>query len=147
VRNNLAKRLLQFDREGGELKVRVNGQLTFNTSDHVVDAALAGLGDHEAFSAPGIVRNNLAKRLLPCAVSGRLASLSYLYQSYRQVARPHQTISHDTRCRKRLMIWRSISVLICAWFAPAGFMSGNSIALKHAYETTFSDVWAEFLFR
>ncbi|HBQ2429409.1 TPA: LysR family transcriptional regulator [Klebsiella aerogenes] len=34
----------EFDREGGELKVRVNGQLTFNTSDHVVDAALAGLG-------------------------------------------------------------------------------------------------------
>ena len=34
----------EFDREGGDLKVRVNGQLTFNTSDHVVDAALAGLG-------------------------------------------------------------------------------------------------------
>ena len=34
----------EFDHEGGELKVRVNGQLTFNTSDHVVDAALAGLG-------------------------------------------------------------------------------------------------------
>ncbi|MGR7420666.1 LysR family transcriptional regulator [Klebsiella aerogenes] len=34
----------EFDYEGGELKVRVNGQLTFNTSDHVVDAALAGLG-------------------------------------------------------------------------------------------------------
>lgn len=34
----------EFDREGGELKVRVNGQLTFNTSDHVVDAATAGLG-------------------------------------------------------------------------------------------------------
>lgn len=34
----------ELDHEGGELKVRVNGQLTFNTSDHVVDAALAGLG-------------------------------------------------------------------------------------------------------
>lgn len=34
----------EFDHERGELKVRVNGQLTFNTSDHVVDAALAGLG-------------------------------------------------------------------------------------------------------
>ena len=34
----------EFDHEGGELKVRVNGQLTFNTSDHVVDAALTGLG-------------------------------------------------------------------------------------------------------
>lgn len=34
----------EFDHEGGELNVRVNGQLTFNTSEHVVDAALAGLG-------------------------------------------------------------------------------------------------------
>lgn len=34
----------EFDREEGELKVRVNGQLTFNTSEHVIDAALAGLG-------------------------------------------------------------------------------------------------------
>lgn len=32
----------EFDHEGGELKVRVNGQLTFNTSDHVVDAARQG---------------------------------------------------------------------------------------------------------
>lgn len=34
----------EFDHEGGELNVRVNGQVTFNTSEHVVDAALAGLG-------------------------------------------------------------------------------------------------------
>jgi len=34
----------EFDQQGGELNVRVNGQLTFNTSEHVVDAALAGLG-------------------------------------------------------------------------------------------------------
>lgn len=34
----------EFDHEGNELNVRVNGQLTFNTSEHIVDAALTGLG-------------------------------------------------------------------------------------------------------
>lgn len=33
-----------FDQEGGDLNVRVNGQLTFNTSEHIVSAALAGFG-------------------------------------------------------------------------------------------------------
>lgn len=34
----------EFDREEGPVNVRVEGQLTFNTSAHMVDAALAGLG-------------------------------------------------------------------------------------------------------
>lgn len=33
-----------FDQDGGDLNVRVNGQLTFNTSRHIVEAALAGFG-------------------------------------------------------------------------------------------------------
>ncbi|AWC84085.1 LysR family transcriptional regulator [Enterobacter cloacae complex sp. FDA-CDC-AR_0164] len=33
-----------FDHDGGDLNVRVNGQLTFNTSWHIVEAALAGFG-------------------------------------------------------------------------------------------------------
>ena len=33
-----------FDKDGGDLNVRVNGQLTFNTSWHIVEAALAGFG-------------------------------------------------------------------------------------------------------
>lgn len=33
-----------FDQDGGDLNVRVSGQLTFNTSEHIVDAALSGLG-------------------------------------------------------------------------------------------------------
>ncbi len=33
-----------FDQDGGDLNVRVSGQLIFNTSEHIVDAALAGLG-------------------------------------------------------------------------------------------------------
>ncbi|CCG86880.1 LysR family transcriptional regulator [Erwinia piriflorinigrans] len=33
-----------FDQEGGGLNVRVSGQLIFNTSEHIVDAALAGFG-------------------------------------------------------------------------------------------------------
>jgi DNA-binding transcriptional LysR family regulator len=33
-----------FERRAKQLNVRVTGQLTFNTSVHIVDAALAGLG-------------------------------------------------------------------------------------------------------
>ncbi|MFI8416261.1 LysR family transcriptional regulator [Serratia sp. NPDC078593] len=33
-----------FDQDGGDLNVRVSGQLIFNTSEHIVAAALAGLG-------------------------------------------------------------------------------------------------------
>jgi DNA-binding transcriptional LysR family regulator len=33
-----------FERRNKQLNVRVNGQLTFNTSVHIVEAALAGLG-------------------------------------------------------------------------------------------------------
>ncbi len=33
-----------FDQDGGDLNVRVSGQLIFNTTEHIVDAALAGLG-------------------------------------------------------------------------------------------------------
>ena len=33
-----------FERRGKQLNVRVDGQLIFNTSTHIVDAALAGLG-------------------------------------------------------------------------------------------------------
>lgn len=33
-----------FDQNGGDLNVRVSGQVTFNTSEHIVYAALAGLG-------------------------------------------------------------------------------------------------------
>ncbi|EMM6517427.1 LysR family transcriptional regulator [Enterobacter ludwigii] len=33
-----------FDQDGGDLNVRVSGQLTFNTSWHIVEAALAGFG-------------------------------------------------------------------------------------------------------
>lgn len=33
-----------FDQDGGDLNVRVNGQVTFNTSEHIVYAALEGMG-------------------------------------------------------------------------------------------------------
>ncbi|MBW7984957.1 LysR family transcriptional regulator [Enterobacillus tribolii] len=33
-----------FDQDGGDLNVRVSGQVTFNTSEHIISAALAGLG-------------------------------------------------------------------------------------------------------
>jgi len=36
--------LRDFGQDEGDLNARVSGQLIFNTSEHIVDAALAGLG-------------------------------------------------------------------------------------------------------
>ncbi len=48
----------EFEREGQELRVRVDGQLTFNTSYAMVDAALKGLGI--AFLPESLVEGHLA---------------------------------------------------------------------------------------
>ncbi|CAI2031055.1 ABC-type uncharacterized transport system, periplasmic component [Serratia ficaria] len=40
----MTRTVWDFDQDDGDLNVRVGGQLTFNTSEHIVDAALAGLG-------------------------------------------------------------------------------------------------------
>ncbi|AVT60014.1 LysR family transcriptional regulator [Pectobacterium versatile] len=60
-----------FDQDGGDLNVRVDGQLTFNTSEHIVEAALAGFGiaflPEEEFS-PHIEEGRLIRVLEPwCA--------------------------------------------------------------------------------
>ncbi|MFJ5451096.1 LysR family transcriptional regulator [Pectobacterium carotovorum] len=60
-----------FDQDGGDLNVRVDGQLTFNTSEHIVEATLAGFGiaflPEEEFS-PHIEEGRLIRVLEPwCA--------------------------------------------------------------------------------
>ncbi|WP_323612454.1 LysR family transcriptional regulator [Pectobacterium versatile] len=60
-----------FDQDGDDLNVRVDGQLTFNTSEHIVEAALAGFGiaflPEEEFS-PHIEEGRLIRVLEPwCA--------------------------------------------------------------------------------
>ncbi|MEI7210512.1 LysR family transcriptional regulator [Pectobacterium carotovorum] len=60
-----------FDQDGGDLNVRVDGQLTFNTSEHIVETALAGFGiaflPEEEFS-PHIEEGRLIRVLEPwCA--------------------------------------------------------------------------------
>lgn len=60
-----------FDQDGGDLNVRVDGQLTFNTSEYIVEAALAGFGiaflPEEEFS-PHIEEGRLIRVLEPwCA--------------------------------------------------------------------------------
>ncbi len=56
----------EFERRGRQLNVRVDGQLIFNTSSHIVDGALAGLGvaflPEEEF-APHIEEGRLARVL------------------------------------------------------------------------------------
>lgn len=58
----------EFDNDEGPVNVRVDGQLTFNTSAHMVDAALAGLGvaflPEEEF-APHIEEGRLIRFLEP----------------------------------------------------------------------------------
>ncbi len=49
----------EFEKGNRELKVRVEGQLTFNDSDHVLTAALAGLG--LAYLPEDMVQSHLAK--------------------------------------------------------------------------------------
>ncbi|MBL0868403.1 LysR family transcriptional regulator [Pectobacterium carotovorum] len=57
-----------FDQDGGDLNVRVDGQLTFNTSEHIVETALAGFGiaflPEEEFS-PHIEEGRLIRVLEP----------------------------------------------------------------------------------
>ncbi|MGQ0674443.1 MAG: LysR family transcriptional regulator [Hyphomicrobium sp.] len=56
----------EFERRGRQLNVRVDGQLTFNTTPHIVDAAIGGLGvaflPEEEF-APHIEEGRLARVL------------------------------------------------------------------------------------
>ena len=49
----------EFERNDRELRVRVDGQLTFNTTSQQLNAALAGLG--LAYVPEGMVQNHIAK--------------------------------------------------------------------------------------
>jgi DNA-binding transcriptional LysR family regulator len=56
----------EFERGGRELNVRIDGQLTFNTSRHILEAALAGFGVAylpEDTAAPHIARGKLVQAL------------------------------------------------------------------------------------
>jgi DNA-binding transcriptional LysR family regulator len=52
----------EFEKGGRELRVRVEGQLTYNTTGQMLSAALAGLG--LAYVPEGLVQAHLAKRRL-----------------------------------------------------------------------------------
>jgi DNA-binding transcriptional LysR family regulator len=52
----------EFEKAGRELKVRVDGQLTFNTTAQMLNAALAGLG--LTYVPEGLVQPSIAKRRL-----------------------------------------------------------------------------------
>ena len=49
----------EFDKNGRELRVRVEGQLTFNATSQQIDAALAGLG--LAYAPEGMVQPYITK--------------------------------------------------------------------------------------
>jgi DNA-binding transcriptional LysR family regulator len=52
----------EFEKAGRELRVRVDGQLTYNTSTQMLNAALAGLG--LAYVPEGLAEPHLAKHRL-----------------------------------------------------------------------------------
>ena len=49
----------EFEKSGREIKVRVEGQLTFNTTAQMLNAALAGLG--LAYVPEGLVQQHLSR--------------------------------------------------------------------------------------
>lgn len=53
---------LEFDRNGRKLRVRVEGQLTFNATSQQINAALAGLG--LVYAPEGMVQPYIAKSRL-----------------------------------------------------------------------------------
>jgi DNA-binding transcriptional LysR family regulator len=75
----------EFEKGGQELRVRVDGQLTFNTSFAMVDAVLAGYGI--AYVPEDLVEQHVAKGRLRAVLetwSPRFAGYHLYYPSRRQ---------------------------------------------------------------
>ena len=83
----------EFEKDGRELRVRVDGQLTFNGASQMLNAALAGLG-------LAYVPESMVERTSPRAASGACS---------RTGARPIPAITSTTRAgaspRRRLRWW------------------------------------------
>ena len=75
----------EFERDGEEIRVRVNGQLTFNTSEAMIDAALEGYGI--AYVPESTVETHLADGRLQLVLdewSPKFAGYYLYYPSRRQ---------------------------------------------------------------
>lgn len=91
----------EFEDKGGEIKVRVDGQLVFNNIFHVLDAALAGRGlayVPEEIADPHIEKGRLQRVLL--GWSPYWAGYHLYYPSRRQSSPAFATLVEALRFRK-----------------------------------------------
>ena len=91
----------EFERGSRELKVRVDGQLTFNTTVQLLNAALAGLG--LAYAPEGMVQAHIAKGRLKRVLAEWCAPYSgyhLFYPSRRQSAAAFSLVVDALRYRQ-----------------------------------------------
>jgi DNA-binding transcriptional LysR family regulator len=91
----------EFEKDGRELRVRVDGQLTFNGASRMLNAALAGLG--LAYVPESMVERDLAKGRLRCVLEDWCAPYSgyhLYYPSRRQPSAAFTLVVEALRDRR-----------------------------------------------
>ena len=98
----------EFEKGGRELKVRVEGQLIFNTTAQMLNAAMAGLG--LAYVPEGMAQPYLARGRIERVARGLVSSVSRLlfwYPSRRQPSAAFALLVDALRYRGRIVPRRS----------------------------------------
>ena len=92
----------EFEKDGRELRVRVDGQLTFNTTIPIVDAAISGYGI--AYVPEDLVSSYIAQGRLALLLgewSPRFSGYHLYYPSRRQISPAFSVVVEALRCRDR----------------------------------------------
>ena len=90
----------EFAKDGRELRVRVDGQLTFNSTLPIIDAALSGYGI--AYVPENLVRDHIAEQRLTLLLdewSPRFSGYHLYYPSRRQISPAFAVIVEALRIR------------------------------------------------
>ena len=92
----------EFEKDGRELRVRVDGQLTFNTTIPIVDAAISGYGI--AYVPEDLVSSHIAQGRLALLLgewSPRFSGYHLYYPSRRQISPAFSVVVEALRYRDR----------------------------------------------
>ena len=92
----------EFEKDGRELRVRVDGQLTFNTTVPIVDAAVTGYGI--AYVPEDLVSSHIAEGRLALLLgewSPRFSGYHLYYPSRRQISPAFSVVVEALRYRDR----------------------------------------------